>query len=45
MAIEEGVEARPIYYTDVYFDVGTPQTYLKALEWIIDVARKNAGAH
>ncbi len=40
-----GVEARPIYYTDMYFDVGTPQTYLKALEWIIDVARKNAGAH
>ncbi len=32
LAIEEGVEARPIYYTDVYFDVGTPQTYLKALE-------------
>jgi len=45
LAIEGGVEARPIYYTDVYFDVGTPQTYLKALEWIIDVARKNAGAH
>ena len=32
LAIEEGVEARPIYYTDVYFDVGNPQTYLKALE-------------
>ena len=35
LAIEEGVETRPIYYTDVYFDVGTPQTYLKALEWIV----------
>jgi UTP-glucose-1-phosphate uridylyltransferase len=35
LAIEEGVEARPIYYTDVYFDVGTPQTYLKALKWSI----------
>ena len=32
LAIEEGAEARPIYYTDVYFDVGTPQTYLKALK-------------
>jgi dTDP-glucose pyrophosphorylase len=38
--VMSGVETRPIYYGDVYFDVGTPQTYLKALKWIIDVARK-----
>ncbi len=29
LTIEEGVETRPIYYTGAYFDVGTPQTYLK----------------
>ncbi len=38
--VRSGMEARLIYHSDVYFDVGTPQTYLKALEWIIDVARK-----
>ncbi|ABL88659.1 UDP-glucose pyrophosphorylase [Pyrobaculum islandicum DSM 4184] len=42
LAIEEGVEARPVFYGGEYVDVGTPQTYLKALELALHVARKNS---
>lgn len=45
LAIEDGVEVRALYYSGVYFDVGTPKTYLKTLEWAINVARKNAGTY
>jgi UTP--glucose-1-phosphate uridylyltransferase len=32
LAIDDGVEARAVVHRGVYIDVGTPQTYLRALE-------------